>query len=98
MRVTIEIDEKSGSSAITPSAASGSTSSPGTDTASSGPTLSPPPEVMAIAAATGALNGGAAPNTSGSTDSAPHPFHSRGAAVSDATHAAAVSGGEAAKS
>jgi hypothetical protein len=90
MRVTIEIDEKSGSTAITPS-----TGSSGADTASSASTLSPPPEVMAIAAATGALNGGPAPGASGSTDSGPHPFHSRGGAMSEATHAAAVSGGAA---
>jgi hypothetical protein len=97
MRVTIEIDEKSGSTAITPSTASAGTGSSGADTASSASAPSPPPEVMAIAAATGALNGGPAPGASGTTDSGPHPFHSRGAAVSDATHAAAVSGGEAAK-
>jgi hypothetical protein len=90
MRVTIEIDEKSGSTAITPS-----TGSSGADTASSAST--PPPEVLAIAAATGALNGGPAPGASGSTDSGPHPFHSRGGAVSDATHAGSISGGEAAK-
>jgi hypothetical protein len=89
MRVTIDIDEKSGSTAITPNAASSSASSPAADTA---PSSSPPPEVMAIATATGAFNGGPAPNTS--SDAAPHPFHSH-AAVSETTHAAAESGGTA---
>jgi hypothetical protein len=94
MRVTIEIDEKSGSAATTANTISGSTSTPRADTVS---TASPPPDVLEIAAATGAINGGPAPGTSGSTDSGPHPFHSRGGAMSEAAHAAAISGGEAAK-
>ena len=97
MRVTIEIDEKSGSSGTTSNTASGSSSSPGADAVSTASTVSPPPDVLAIAAATGAINGGPAPGTSGSTDSAPHPFHSRGGAMSEAAHAAAISGGAAAK-
>lgn len=97
MRVTIEIDEKSGSTAITPQTVSASTGSAGADTASSASLSSPPAAVLEIAAATGALNGGPAPNASGSTDSAPHPFHSRGGAMSEATHAEAISGGTAGK-
>ena len=94
MRVTIEIDEKSGNAATTANTVSGSTSSPAADTVS---TASPPPDVLEIAAATGAINGGPAPGTSGSTGSGPHPFHSRGGAMSEAAHAAAVSGGAAPK-
>jgi hypothetical protein len=94
MRVTIEIDEKSGSTATTANIVSGSTSTPGVNAVS---TASPPPDVLEIAAATGAINGGPAPGASGSTDSGPHPFHSRGGAMSDAAHAAAISGGAAAK-
>ena len=95
MRVTIEIDEKSGGTAITPNN-SASTGFAGADTVSSASALSPPPEVLAIAAATGALNGGPAPNASGSLDAAPHPFHARGA-MSEVAHAEAISGGTAAK-
>jgi hypothetical protein len=97
MRVTIEIDEKSGNVATTAATPSGSAGSQTAETVSAAPVLTPPPDVLAIAAATGAINGGPAPDTSGSTASAPHPFQSRGGAMSEVAHAAAISGGAASK-
>ena len=95
MRITIEIDEKTGSAATS--------SAPETQVAASAPSVpaapsldSPPSDVLALAAASGAINAGPAPTSSGSTDSAPHPFVSSGA-TPQATPAAALSAGSAAQ-
>ncbi len=91
MRITIEIDEKSG----TPPANSTAPSGPG----AAGPASGAPPNPPAVAAATDALDGGAAPVLSGADDSAPHPFISlRGGTQGSTAPTAAVSAGSAAQS
>lgn len=97
MRVTIEIDEKTGTASTASGESGSSTSAPGAEASAGGSTSAPPAEVLQLAAASGALNGGPAPDIAAATASAPHPFHSRGGAMTEAAHAAAVSGGAAAK-
>jgi hypothetical protein len=95
MRITIEIDEKSGELAT-------SSSVPPTVPAAAPLPASPvhvvaPPDVIAAAAAAnGALNGGPAPTFTGSNESAPHAFVSQDAAASSSI-SGAVSAGSAAQ-
>jgi hypothetical protein len=101
MRITIEIDEKSGTAPANSSVAiTGSApSSPGPATPAVSPASGPPPDILAVAAATGAINAGPAPTLSQTNDSAPHPFISQGDGMpgSMAT-TAAISAGSAAQS
>lgn len=96
MRITIEVDEKSGPT-------SGEATSPGSSSSihlstAATPSVtvsSPPADVMEQAAASGAINAGPAPAQAGATSVAPHPFHSQVGAMSEAAKAAAESGGPA---
>jgi hypothetical protein len=54
-----------------------------------------PPDVLALAATTGALNAGPAPAGAAHDTSAPHPFISPGPGISEAAQAAAISAGSA---
>ncbi len=92
MRVTIEIDEKSGVASANPGAGVGS---PGSGNANAdASTHTPPVDVLKLAAETGAIDGGPAPNISASIDSPPHPLHAH--KVSEAaTQASAISAGAA---
>lgn len=97
MRITIEIDEKSGTAAANSSMAITGTALSGPGAA--GPASGPPPNVLAVAAATNALDGGPAPVLSGADDSAPHPFISlRGGTQGSTATTAAISAGSAAQS
>jgi hypothetical protein len=95
MRITIEIDDKSGTVPANSGPAISAITSPAPSAVSpaAASVEAPPPDVLTVAAATGAINAGPAPTFSQLSDSAPHPFVSRGGAISEATRAAAVSAG-----
>lgn len=94
MRITIEIDEKSGS--VTPDLAATNSDVQPVGQAAMAASSAPPAEVLALAAATGAINGGPAPTfAAASADSAPHPFISRGGTMTETGRTAAISAGSA---
>ena len=90
MRITIEIDEKSG--AVSSPSPAAPAAEPGAPLQQAAP--QPPADVLALAAASGAINAGPAPANASATTAAPDPFHSSVAAAVEA-HAGAVSAGSA---
>jgi hypothetical protein len=94
MRITIDIDGQPTEGAKPASQGSPATPapSPGNSPASS----SAPPEVLEIAATTGAINAGPAPTAvAAPSASAPQAFHSQGAGFSHEEIASATSAGSA---
>jgi len=95
MRITIDIDDKSGNVSTNSGTGSGASANASGANSTGASAETPPPDVLALAAATGAINGGPAPTvTSGS---APHPFISRGGGMLEQEHAQAISAGSAAQ-
>jgi hypothetical protein len=90
MRITIDIDgqQVEADKPKAESMASGGASPTG------GTTATAPSEVLALAAAIGAINAGPAPAAAQST-AEPHAFHSQGAGLSHQEIAAAISAGSA---
>jgi hypothetical protein len=99
MRITIEIDEKSGTVSAESGAALTGVAPPGWGATppAAASVAGPPPDVLALAAATGAINAGPAPTFLGPSDSAPHPFISQGGRLSSTSPSAAISAGPAAQ-
>ncbi len=102
MRITINIDGQQADSVKTDAGSGGGGGQPGASMSAAeanqgvGQTSSgAPAEVLALAAATGAINAGPAPIAAGQQSAAPHPFLSPGSGMSETERAAATSGGSA---